>query len=297
MPTPRRLLRQVRSLRVVDGYQYIAGSRQPVDLPSDIRLIIRERPAGQLGSAVHDQFSLVVALENPGMVGLDQHQVRLQAGQVLLIHPGQVHDYRDIVAEPVCWIIIGFHLDARDGRWDPLRATPVEIDDQLERDLEALLEDHFHDVGHGKRRTPQGERLVALRLRLLLERMLALRADAGSTIAPEADRANPFVQKVVAHIGAHLADPLSIESVATALRLSPGHLRNEFQRLTGGGIGRYIRSARIRHACILLDTTDLPLAEIGRRCGYESLFSFSRAFKGDKGIPPSAYRRALTAVR
>lgn len=296
MDPVRRLLTCVQDLRVLDGYQYIAGSRQPVALPSDIRLIIRNRPAAELGSAIHDQFTLVVALATAGQIRLDQHQVRLAPGEALLIQPGQVHSYANLSDEPVYWLFCGFHLSA-EGGWSELRSTPVGLDERMVDDLLGLLRDHFFDLKHGKRHTVHSERQVALRLRLVLEQMLAARAGAATTMTAEADSANPFVQRVVAHVGDHLAEPLSIASVARALHVSPGHLRNEFHRLAGVGIGRYIRTARIRHACILLDTTDLPLSEVGRRCGYESLFSFSRAFKGDKGIPPTAYRQALTAVR
>jgi AraC-like DNA-binding protein len=296
MAPVRRLLTTVQELQVLDGYQYIAGSRQPVALPSDIRLILRHRPAAELGNAIHDQYSLVVALEQPGQVRLDQHQVRLAPGEALLIQPGQVHGYANLTPEPVTWLFCGFHLSA-EGGWADLRSTPVRLSERMVDDFVGLLQDHFFDLKHGKRHTPHSERQVALRLLLVLEQMLAARAASATAITGEADAANPFVQRVVAHVGDHLAEPLSIASVARALHLSPGHLRNEFHRLAGVGIGRYIRTARIRHACILLDTTDLPLHEIGRRCGYESLFSFSRAFKGDKGIPPTAYRQSLAAVR
>lgn len=294
-----RLVGTVDSLKVLDGYQYVAGSGQPVSLPSDIRIIVRKRRASQLGTALHDQFSLVVALRTAALVQLDGHQVRLQAGEALLVMPGQVHGYLDIEDRDVHWLICGFHL-AGDGVWDELRSAPVALTARMVDDLAGMLADHFLDSDRGKRRTAHSERQVALRLLLTLEQMRAVRADSATRIDGDAGRsdvANPFVQRVVGHVRDHLADRLSIEAIARALHISPGHLRNEFHRLAGVGIGRYVRSARIRNACILLDTTDLPLAEIGRRSGYESIFSFSRAFKADKGIPPTAYRRTLKPVR
>lgn len=294
-----RLVGTVDSLKVLDGYQYVAGSRQPVPLPSDIRIIVRKRRASQLGTALHDQFSLVVALRTAALVQLDGHQVRLQAGEALLVMPGQVHGYLDIEDCDVHWLICGFHL-AGDGVWDELRSAPVALTARMVDDLAGMLADHFLDSDRGKRRTAHSERQVALRLLLTLEQMRAVRTDSATRIdgdAGRSDAANPFVQRVVSHVRDHLADRLSIEAIARALHVSPGHLRNEFHRLAGVGIGRYVRTARIRNACILLDTTDLPLAEIGRRSGYESIFSFSRAFKADKGIPPTAYRRTLKPVR
>lgn len=295
-----RLVATIAPLKVLDSYQYVAGSGQPARTPCDIRIIVRKRPASQLGSAVHDQFSLVVALRTTGLVQLDGHQVRLQAGEALLIMPGQVHGYADVGAEDVHWLICGFHLAEADD-WEQLRSTPVILTQRMVDDLTGMLVDHFVDTERGKRHTAHSERLVALRLLLTLEQMRAACADAATHIdgdgGERVDATNPFVQRVVNHVRDHLADKLPIEAIARALHVSPGHLRNEFHRLTGVGIGRYVRTARIRSACILLDTTDLPLAEVGRRSGYESIFSFSRAFKADKGIPPTAYRRSLKPVR
>jgi transcriptional regulator GlxA family with amidase domain len=50
---------------------------------------------------------------------------------------------------------------------------------------------------------------------------------------------------------------------------------------------RYLIRARLGHAAGLLRTTDVSLAEIARRTGYESEFSFSRAFKRVFGVPPA----------
>jgi AraC-like DNA-binding protein len=296
-----RLLATVDRIALLDSFQYVAATRQPVPLPSDIRIIVRKRRAAALGRAVHDQSILVVALRGHGLVEIDRCQVLLRAGEALLIPPGTVHGYADAVDADVHWLFCGFH-HPDPGAWESLRATPVRMPARLADDLAGLLADHFLDTAHGKRRTPHSQRLVALRLLLALEELRAAHAAASGgleggarRVAPDANHA--FVQRVVAHVGEHLAGRLSTAAIARALRMSPGHLRNQFHRLTGGSLGRYIRAARIRQACILLDTTDLPLAGIGNRCGYDSIFSFSRAFKADKGIPPTAYRKTLRPVR
>jgi AraC-like DNA-binding protein len=289
-----RLIATVAKVTLLDGYQYVAASREPVPLPSDIRIIVRRRRAAALGTAVHDQFTLVIALATTALVEIDHCQVRLRAGEALLIPPGKVHGYADEDEADVHWLFCCFHFpDA--GAWKELHGTPVPMPPRMADDLAGMLADHFLDIDHGKRRTAHSQRQVAMRLRLALEQMHAARSAAGAQDAlPDANHA--FVQRVVAHVRDRLADRLSIASIARALRVSPGHLRNEFHRLAGSSIGRYVRAARIRHACILLDTTDLPLAEVGRRCGYDSIFSFSRAFKADKGVPPTAYRKSLKPV-
>jgi AraC-like DNA-binding protein len=52
----------------------------------------------------------------------------------------------------------------------------------------------------------------------------------------------------------------------------------------------YLRRYRLELARRLLETTDLPIAHIADRCGFESLSHFTRTFKNAFGISPARYR-------
>ena len=53
---------------------------------------------------------------------------------------------------------------------------------------------------------------------------------------------------------------------------------------------RYVTRSRLTRAARQLRTGDAPLTEIALRAGYESEFSFSRAFARAFGVAPRAYR-------
>lgn len=78
--------------------------------------------------------------------------------------------------------------------------------------------------------------------------------------------------------------------LAAEVALSRSAFTARFHRLVGEPPMRYLTRARLAHAAGLLHTTDLGLAEIGRRTGYQSEFSFSRAFKRAFGVAPGSYR-------
>ena len=67
-----------------------------------------------------------------------------------------------------------------------------------------------------------------------------------------------------------------------------------FRALTGDSPIRYVTRCRLARAARQLRSTDAPLGEISLRAGYESVFSFSRAFKRAFGAPPGAYRERGT---
>ena len=55
------------------------------------------------------------------------------------------------------------------------------------------------------------------------------------------------------------------------------------------GIAEYINTVRINHACALMDKGERGVAEIAARVGFRDALYFSKVFKRNVGISPSAY--------
>ena len=53
---------------------------------------------------------------------------------------------------------------------------------------------------------------------------------------------------------------------------------------------RYLMGTRIKTACELLKTTDLPVWEVGEAVGYRDVSLFARQFKSLLGMTPGVYR-------
>jgi len=84
---------------------------------------------------------------------------------------------------------------------------------------------------------------------------------------------------------------VSVTELSQAARLSPAQFRRQFHAWTGLTPREYLRRHRLELARRLLETTDLPIAHIADRCGFESLSHFIRAFKNAFGTPPARYRK------
>jgi AraC-like DNA-binding protein len=67
-------------------------------------------------------------------------------------------------------------------------------------------------------------------------------------------------------------------------------LDDRFRQVLGRSPIRYLTEWRMHLATELLATTDLAVATIARRVGYESEEAFSRAFKRARGRSPSHWR-------
>ena len=97
------------------------------------------------------------------------------------------------------------------------------------------------------------------------------------------------LQKAIAYIDEHYASDLSLTQVAQVLHLHPNYFSTIFTRALGVSYSRYLRRVRIDAACRLMQTTHMKLYEIAEAVGYHDHLQFNRAFRHEKGMPPSKY--------
>jgi transcriptional regulator GlxA family with amidase domain len=102
---------------------------------------------------------------------------------------------------------------------------------------------------------------------------------------------DPIVSAARRFLLAHLEDDISVDDVAEACRVGRSTLDRVFRSAEGRGPAAVLREMRLERAKQLLITTDLPLADVAARCGFNYLSHFSRAFKEQTGQSPSGWRR------
>ena len=83
---------------------------------------------------------------------------------------------------------------------------------------------------------------------------------------------------------------MTLDSIASALYVSPSHLSRLFPKVSGDTFMEYVRKIRISLACRLLSTTDLTNEQIMMQCGLKDIPSFYRIFKTYMGMTPYQYR-------
>ena len=103
-----------------------------------------------------------------------------------------------------------------------------------------------------------------------------------------------FLADVLAHIEAHLFEPLSVARLARVSGLSPYHFSRLFTARLGESAMGYVRARRLEAAALRLSGAAAPsrLIDLAFDCGFESQEAFSRAFKRRFGVPPGRFRAA-----
>jgi AraC-like DNA-binding protein len=82
----------------------------------------------------------------------------------------------------------------------------------------------------------------------------------------------------------------TVKDLAAEAAVSRSSLHDRFREVLGLSPMRYVNEWRMRVAQELLRTTEVTVAVIARRVGYESEEAFSRAFKRTHGQSPSLWR-------
>jgi AraC-like DNA-binding protein len=88
------------------------------------------------------------------------------------------------------------------------------------------------------------------------------------------------------------AEPLDVATLARTALASEAHFNRSFKQAFGETPHRYLQRRRIERAADLLRETDTPVTEVCAAVGFQSLGSFSTAFRDLMGASPSAYRDA-----
>jgi AraC-like DNA-binding protein len=82
----------------------------------------------------------------------------------------------------------------------------------------------------------------------------------------------------------------TVEALAGLAGVSISLLDERFRRVLGLAPIRYLTGWRMHVAEDLLRSTDLGVASVAKRVGYDSEEAFSRAFKREHGEAPSVWR-------
>lgn len=255
----------------------------------------------------HPEFELTLTLNSRGQRFVGDHIGTYDHGDLVLLGPGLPHtwastDKLDAKGQHIA-LVMWFKPEWAEGLTSVLtELRPVSA--MLAKSARGLK---FSSAGVEQVR-PAIEALFdkppAARLLDLISVLTHLSADeyaeplaapnyhAPNVSAPDRRR----IDRVLAHIHAAYAEPITIDALSAIAALSPSGFHRLFRRHTHLTLTEYVARLRIGEACALLTTTQRPIANIADAVGYQSLANFNRQFRALKQLTPRQYRqRFLTA--
>lgn len=148
----------------------------------------------------------------------------------------------------------------------------------------------FQEICDAKDTAPMGYlRLKVLESFFLLSQMLP--QENFETAAYYSAAQIKKVKALKAELMEHLDTKKTLKSMAIRYGMSLTALKDCFKAVYGKPIHAFQREYKMQAATRLLITTEMSIAEISGRLGYENPNKFSTAFKEVLGLAPSEYRK------
>lgn len=255
-------------------------------LPTDIgyfpkaagHLMIRERGI--------DQAIIIYCVRGQGWCELAGVRHAVEAGDVLVIPPGEAHSYGADEQRP--WTIFWVHVK---GDLVPsllgelgINSTKPVVHIGESAELLALFEELLDVVEHGyaASRLLYASQILGHLIGLLIW-------DSRGNSKGDLDTAQKVAESIT-YMKQHLDQHATAASFAALANLSESHYRSLFKRQIGYAPVDYFIRLRMHKACQLLDTTRLNVKQIASTVGYEDPLYFSRVFKSVMELTPTQYR-------
>jgi len=277
----RSLPSQLRKLHPIEAFgNTVVGA-------GDIRV---ERLEERLSPKVpfphkHDFYHFLLLLKGGGWHEIDFTRFPARSGCLFLMRPGQVHSWslssgaRGIVLE---FTAASLERTERNERLlEALQGLPLVLEEKVAASAPLLrwMLEEFEGRKAGYRAAL--EHLLAA----LLVRLSRFEAAAAGA------RASSLVERFRALLERHYQQEHSVEFYAAELGLGAKALSTRISRSTGRPAGALIQERCLLEAKRLLAYSELPVAEVGYRLGFEDPNYFARFFRQRAGMSPGKFRQ------
>lgn len=280
-----RMVQEPQPNPLLPGYTfnaYLVAGLTPILADGPLDFFI-DRPGGMKG------YILNLTIKGQGKIFDGENTFYSNPGDLLLFPPKASH-YYGRSPNSDCWYHrwVYFRPRAYWADWLEWHSKTHEVGRLSLPNNNLLLE--FDRLFANIEQTQKSGRRFGEELGMnLLERLL-LRAMEEDPLSPQRIM-DPRVIEACQFITGNLAGELRIDEVARHVCLSPSRLAHLFREQVGINILRWREDQRVIRAKLLLQTTQEPIATIGRVVGYDDQLYFSRVFRKRVGVSPSDFRR------
>jgi two-component system response regulator YesN len=100
------------------------------------------------------------------------------------------------------------------------------------------------------------------------------------------------IYKIISYIHEHIAEPISLKRLSEEFFLNPTYISQLFKSETGMNYHAYLMRLRVDSAKKMLSTSDMSIAQVADKTGFQNYRNLSQVFKRMENITPSKFKDA-----
>lgn len=243
------------------------------------------RPGWGYGPRVRAYHVIHFVLEGEGTLQINGQDFRAGAGDAFIIPAGEVSYYEADQEQPWTYIWINFlGIQSQNYLYRLMRAAPeryVLRGLQLAKYDQAISE--LLSIGQDTTSSFFAANSILLRI------MSYLFADVSFE---EQVWGQPgAADQIRFYLDMNYSRDLRLKDVAARFGYHPHYVTRIFSERFGVTPKQYLTELKLKKACGLLRSTQLPVNVVAESLGFEDALAFSRVFKKAFGVSPTGYRQ------
>ena len=270
------------------AYKLLFNTEESDDLYVYCCGLSQTEPGHSFGPALKPHYMIHYILSGKGSFTIGGKKYPLTEKYGFLIVPDELAYYVADEKEPWTYVWIGFGGNRAKEIVSQLGLSlqqPIFMSDKS-IDIYGLVKDMMDHNTFSVEDSLRRNGLLSLFLSVIA---------SGLSVTPRSDSSsdNNYVHKAQAFVRSNYYNPIKVTDIADYVCINRSYLYTLFQENLGISPQQYLSSYRIAKASELLQLTDLPIESISISCGYSDPLVFSKAFKQEKGVSPSKFRKSL----
>ena len=246
----------------------------------------------------HTSTEIIMPIENNFTIICNEKPYTLNVGDIFIVSPGVVHSIpRSKGTRFIFLIDLSNWVTLKSFKSilsliQPTFIINNELFPSVYDECKNIIYECFHEYSQAEPFKEVAIYNKLIHLLLLVGRALTVQ----NTMFPDSSTSTQqeYSKKFMAlceYINDNCTEDLSVEQAANMLGFSKFHFSRLFKKITGTTFYSYVNERRIAHATLLLMDEETSITEVALNSGFNSISSFIRTFKIQKGCTPTEFRK------
>lgn len=250
----------------------------------------------------HKYIEIIAVPENAKskqstIIRVNQALYQLNAGDILFIWPGELHETISAGGIPTMGVQFSLHFIQELPDFTPyinLFRTYKHITYENDTSLAHALQPHLNAMLKIKEEQEDfSETKCTICLLDMFMNFARYLQSVGNTDIKHHRiiKASSKINDACSYIIAHCQQELSLQTVSDYIGFNACYFSRMFKQTTGYHFVEYVMLQRVNAAQLLLIDSNMNITEVAYAAGFKSISTFNRVFKQYRGCSPRDYRK------